>query len=130
MATSQTVGIQMLFVAEFITLLFSVRTEDCITDLKALDQYLKEQEEKEYRNQLGSGETSPGSGPSFWNYNRSLTDYTPVLRKYQYQIACRSPQSTKSPDNDPDDPATYRGDEVSWLPNVNGLQSLPKKTFR
>jgi len=86
---------------------------DLITDQKSLQVFLREQEERD-RSSMGSPDSNTSNGASFWNYNRSMADYTPVLRKYQYQIACRSPQSTKSRDADPDDPATYRGSEV-WL---------------
>ena len=63
----------------------------------------------------GSADNSPSGSPSFWNYNRTATDYTPILRKYQYQIACRSPASplSRTDDDDPDNPNTYRGPEVS-----------------
>ncbi|XP_064632770.1 transmembrane protein 209-like [Lineus longissimus] len=88
---------------------------DCVTDLGTLNQFLKEQEEKEYKNQIGSADMSQSGSPSFWAYNRSVTDYTSGLRNYQYQIACRTPQSISSRnDDDPDDPATYHADEV-WL---------------
>ena len=63
----------------------------------------------------GSPESSPSATTSFWNYNRTATDFAPVLSKYQYQIACRSPQSTKLAVDDPDDPSTYRADEVRIL---------------
>ena len=73
---------------------------------------------------IGAIDNSPSSGPSFWNFNRSVADYTPVLRKYQYQIACRSPQSTKSrTDDDPDDHATYRSEEVLRIYKIVQLLS-------
>ncbi|KAM9311090.1 transmembrane protein 209 [Gastrophryne carolinensis] len=66
-------------------------TEDYITDLKALDAFLRSEEEKQHRSQLGSPESSPPSNsPTFWNYSRSMGDYAHTLRKYQYQLACRS----------------------------------------
>ncbi|XP_013385276.1 transmembrane protein 209 [Lingula anatina] len=88
--------------------------DNVISDMGSLRQYLQEQEEREFKSQLAS-DSSPSSGPSYWNFNRSAMDYTPVLRKYQYQIASRSPQSAKKrSSDDPDHPAKYTGDEV-WL---------------
>lgn len=53
-------------------------------------------------------------GQSFWSYNRTVSDYSPMFRKYQYQIACRSPQSAKTKTDEGDDgPAQYEADEVS-----------------
>lgn len=34
--------------------------------------------------------TSPSTSPTFWNYNRSMGDYVQTLKKFQYQLACRS----------------------------------------
>uniref|UniRef100_A0A2K6ES08 Transmembrane protein 209 n=1 Tax=Propithecus coquereli TaxID=379532 RepID=A0A2K6ES08_PROCO len=34
--------------------------------------------------------TSPSSSPTFWNYSRSMGDYAQTLKKFQYQLACRS----------------------------------------
>lgn len=40
---------------------------------------------------IGSPESaSPTHSPTFWNYNRSVGDYAQSLRKFQYQLACRS----------------------------------------
>ncbi|XP_073420692.1 transmembrane protein 209-like [Dendrobates tinctorius] len=40
---------------------------------------------------VGSPESSSTSNsPTFWNYSRSMGDYAHTLRKYQYQLACRS----------------------------------------
>ena len=66
-----------------------------------------------------AADTSTNNGSSFWSYGRSAADYTPVLRKYKYQVACKSPQSTKSPDNDPDDPTTFRGEEVKIISPIS-----------
>ncbi|XP_070558588.1 transmembrane protein 209-like [Ptychodera flava] len=92
----------------------SANQDERITDMTALNNYLKSYEEKEQRNQLASTESSPSGSPSYWSYNRSSSDFTPVLRKYQYQIATRSPQSQSSRnDDDPDFPATFAANE-SW----------------
>ncbi|XP_063782816.1 transmembrane protein 209 isoform X2 [Pseudophryne corroboree] len=65
--------------------------DDYITDLKLLDTFLRCEEEKQQRAQLGSPESNSSSNsPTFWNYSRSMGDYAHTLRKYQYQLACRS----------------------------------------
>ncbi|XP_033122660.1 transmembrane protein 209-like [Anneissia japonica] len=90
-------------------------SDEVITDAASLQSYLKAYEEKERRNQLSSSELSPSGSPSFWTYNRTAADFTPVLRKYQYQLASRSPQSSSSrndDDDDPDFPATFAANEV------------------
>ncbi|KAM6095563.1 transmembrane protein 209-like isoform 1-T4 [Chlamydotis macqueenii] len=65
--------------------------EDYITDMKSLETFLRNEEEKQHRVQLGSADSSsPSSSPTFWNYSRSIADYAQILRKFQYQLACRS----------------------------------------
>uniref|UniRef100_A0A8C5PDT5 Transmembrane protein 209 n=1 Tax=Leptobrachium leishanense TaxID=445787 RepID=A0A8C5PDT5_9ANUR len=65
--------------------------EDYITDQKVLDTFLRSEEEKMQRTQIGSPDSSPPSNSaSFWNYSRS-PDYAHILTKFQYQLACRSP---------------------------------------
>ncbi|XP_010142815.1 PREDICTED: transmembrane protein 209, partial [Buceros rhinoceros silvestris] len=65
--------------------------EDYMTDLKSLDAFLRNEEEKQQRVQLGSSDSSsPSSSPTFWNYSRSMADHAQTLRKFQYQLACRS----------------------------------------
>ncbi|KFW72041.1 Transmembrane protein 209, partial [Pygoscelis adeliae] len=57
----------------------------------SLDTFLRNEEEKQHRVQLGSSDSSsPSSSPTFWNYSRSMADYAQMLRKFQYQLACRS----------------------------------------
>ncbi|NWI93478.1 TM209 protein, partial [Pitta sordida] len=69
----------------------STSKEDYITDVKALDTFLRSEEEKQHRVQLGSSDSSsPSSSPTFWNYSRSMADHAQILRKFQYQLACRS----------------------------------------
>ena len=63
---------------------------------------------------VGTNEASPSSGPSFWNYGRTASDFTHILGKYKYQVACRSPQSIKSKDDDADDSVTYQAEEVRF----------------
>ncbi|KAM3832690.1 transmembrane protein 209 isoform 2-T2 [Vipera latastei] len=64
---------------------------DYMTDLKSLDSFLRNEEEKQHRVQLGSSDSSsPSNSPTFWNYGRSMADYAQMLRKFQYQPACRS----------------------------------------
>ncbi|XP_029472155.1 transmembrane protein 209 isoform X2 [Rhinatrema bivittatum] len=65
--------------------------DDYMTELKSLDNFLRGEEEKNRRVQLGSPDSSsPSSSPTFWNYSRSIGDYAQTLRKFQYQLACRS----------------------------------------
>lgn len=74
--------------------------EDCMVDQKSLELFLRTEEEKNHRGQLGSPESaSPAHSPTFWNYNRSVGDYAQSLRKFQYQPACRS----QAPSNQKDD---------------------------
>ncbi|XP_070610595.1 transmembrane protein 209 isoform X4 [Erythrolamprus reginae] len=64
---------------------------DYMTDLKSLDSFLRNEEEKQHRVQLGNSDSvSPSSSPTFWSYGRSTADYAQMLRKFQYQPACRS----------------------------------------
>ncbi|KAB1276383.1 Transmembrane protein 209 [Camelus dromedarius] len=65
--------------------------EDYMTDLRTLDTFLRSEEEKQHRVKLGSPDsTSPSASPTFWNYSRSVGDYAQTLKKFQYQLACRS----------------------------------------
>uniref|UniRef100_A0A8C0EG94 Transmembrane protein 209 n=1 Tax=Bubo bubo TaxID=30461 RepID=A0A8C0EG94_BUBBB len=65
--------------------------EDYMTDLKALHTFLRNEEQKQQRVQLGSSDSSsPSTSPTFWNYSRSIADCAQMLRKFQYQLACRS----------------------------------------
>ncbi|KAJ8269738.1 hypothetical protein COCON_G00123450 [Conger conger] len=65
--------------------------EDYMADLKTLEKFLRSEEEKSQRSQLGSPEfVTPSHSPTFWNYSRSVGDYAQSLRKFQYQLACRS----------------------------------------
>ncbi|XP_060886209.1 transmembrane protein 209 [Labrus mixtus] len=65
--------------------------EDYMEDLKSLERFLRTEEEKSHRSQMGSPEAvSPNHSPTFWNYNRSVGDYAQSLRKFLYQPACRS----------------------------------------
>ena len=64
----------------------------------------------------GMSDAMPTGGMSFWNFNRTIADYTPLLRKYLYQSASRSAQANKLKDEDIDDgAASGRGDEVHPL---------------
>uniref|UniRef100_A0AAY4EU66 Transmembrane protein 209 n=1 Tax=Denticeps clupeoides TaxID=299321 RepID=A0AAY4EU66_9TELE len=65
--------------------------EDYVEDVKTLERFLRVEEEKSHRSQFGSPESASSShSPTFWNYNRSVGDYAQSLRKFQYQLACRS----------------------------------------
>ncbi|XP_069485709.1 transmembrane protein 209 isoform X2 [Ambystoma mexicanum] len=73
--------------------------EDYMSDLKSLDCFLRCEEEKLHRAHLGSPDSnSPSSSPTFWNYSRSVGDYAQSLRKFQYQLACRSQAPSASKD--------------------------------
>ncbi|XP_058510929.1 transmembrane protein 209 isoform X1 [Ochotona princeps] len=73
--------------------------EDYMTDLRALGTFLRSQEEKQQRAKLGSPDsTSSSSSPTFWNYSRSVGDYAQTLKKFQYQLACRSQAPSASKD--------------------------------
>ncbi|XP_078533703.1 transmembrane protein 209 isoform X2 [Lissotriton helveticus] len=73
--------------------------EDYMSDLKSLDCFLRCEEEKLHRAHLGSPDSnSSSSSPTFWNYSRSVGDYAQSLRKFQYQLACRSQAPSASKD--------------------------------
>ena len=63
----------------------------------------------------GIADVMPNETMSFWNYNRTFSDYIPSLRKFQYQLACRSPQSTKCNDSTNDESSSPTADEVSLV---------------
>lgn len=83
---------------------------DKLTDLQSLSMYLKEQEEKDYKAHLSSQDISFNNS-SFWSYGRPSLDFSHIVRKNQYQLASRSPQSHKSRADDNDN----MGEEV-WRP--------------
>ncbi|XP_009955417.1 PREDICTED: transmembrane protein 209, partial [Leptosomus discolor] len=86
--------------------------EDYMTDLKSLDTFLRNEEEKQHRVQLGSSDSSsPSSSPTFWNYSRSMADYAQVLRKFQYQLACR-PQAPSAHKDEADLSSKQAAEEV------------------
>ncbi|NXP45678.1 TM209 protein, partial [Heliornis fulica] len=87
--------------------------EDFMTDLSSLDTFLRNEDEKQHRVQLGSSDSSsPSSSPTFWNYNRSIADYSQMLRKFQYQSACRS--QTPSAHKDEADLSSKQAAEEVW----------------
>ncbi|KAM4671885.1 transmembrane protein 209 isoform 2-T2 [Amazona ochrocephala] len=87
--------------------------EDYMTDLKSLDTFLRGEEEKQQRVQLGSSDSSsPSSSPTFWNYSRSMADYAQMLRKFQYQLACRS--QAPSAHKDEADMSSKQAAEEVW----------------
>ncbi|XP_053572356.1 transmembrane protein 209 isoform X2 [Bombina bombina] len=88
-------------------------TEDYMTDVKLLDLFLRCEEEKKHRTQLGSPESnSPSNSPTFWNYNRTMGDYAHTLRKFQYQLACRS--QAPSANKDESDLGSKQAAEEVW----------------
>ncbi|KAM9277392.1 transmembrane protein 209-like [Cariama cristata] len=63
--------------------------EGYMTDLKSLETFLRREDEKQQRLQLGSSDSSsPSSIPTSWNYRCSLAHHAQILRKFQYQLAC------------------------------------------
>ncbi|XP_061922744.1 transmembrane protein 209 [Entelurus aequoreus] len=87
--------------------------EDYMEDLKSLERFLRTEEEKNHRSQLGSPESvSPSHTPTFWNYNRSVGDYAQSLRKFLYQPACRS--QAPSAHKDETDPGSKQAAEEVW----------------
>lgn len=87
--------------------------EDYMEDQKSLELFLRTEEEKSHRSQLGSPESvSPAHSPSFWNYSRSVGDYAQSLRKFQYQPACRS--QAPSANKDETDLGSKQAAEEIW----------------
>ncbi|RXM35923.1 Transmembrane protein 209 [Acipenser ruthenus] len=87
--------------------------EDYMADLKSLEMFLRSEEEKRHRSQLGSPEAvSPSNSPTFWNYSRSVGDYAQTLRKFQYQLACRS--QAPSANKDETDLGSKHAAEEVW----------------
>ncbi|XP_015684942.1 transmembrane protein 209 [Protobothrops mucrosquamatus] len=86
---------------------------DYMTDLKSLDSFLRNEEEKQHRVQLGSSDSSsPSNSPTFWNYGRSMADYAQMLRKFQYQPAYRS--QAPSANKDEADLSSKQAAEEVW----------------
>ncbi|XP_067391037.1 transmembrane protein 209 isoform X2 [Emydura macquarii macquarii] len=97
--------------------------DDYMTDLKSLDSFLQSEEEKQHRVQLGSSDSSsPSSSPTFWNYSRSVGDYAQMLRKFQYQLACRS--QAPSAHKDEADLSSKQAAEEVWVRVIMNRQLL------
>ncbi|XP_019399357.1 PREDICTED: transmembrane protein 209 [Crocodylus porosus] len=97
--------------------------EDYMTELKSLDSFLRSEEEKQHRVQLGSSDSSsPSSSPTFWNYSRSMGDYAQILRKFQYQLACRS--QAPSAHKDEADMSSKQAAEEVWARVMMNRQLL------
>lgn len=96
-----------------------LRSDECITDQKTLEQFLIKQLDKEQKRQAVSRTVSPAGSSSFWNQSPSLMDHSSVISKYQYQIACRSPQQTKVKGDDIDEPVNFLAEEVWASQNVH-----------
>lgn len=138
--------------------------EDYMTDLKSLDSFLRSEEEKQHRVQLGeppcsslsnggasfsaglgigplwplqtgqgpscplcvpgsSDSSSPSSSPTFWNYGRSMADYAQMLRKFQYQPACRS-QAPSAHKDEADLTSKQAAEEVRKSTRTKGGETL------
>lgn len=73
----------------------SMSFEKRIKDEQQLEYYLKEFDENEHKSLLmSSGVSSPGGVSNLWSLQHPSNSFISVLRKYQYQPASRSPQST------------------------------------
>ncbi|KAG7456099.1 hypothetical protein MATL_G00248220 [Megalops atlanticus] len=93
--------------------------DDYMADLKSLERFLRSEEEKSQRSQLGSPEfVSPSHSPTFWNYSRSMGDYAQSLRKFQYQLACRS--QAPSAHKDETDLGSKQAAEEVWARITTG----------
>lgn len=98
-----------------------INAEDVIADERKLKQYLNEFENQDNRSLIGN--------PENWAFNGCGVDYAPLLQKYQYQLACKSPQSPTSRD-DADLLSQQTGDEVwtrlgvSWQETFCWIESL------
>ncbi|KAM6096886.1 transmembrane protein 209-like [Chlamydotis macqueenii] len=67
------------------------RQEDYITDINTLNTFLRNEEKKQHRVQLGgSDSSSPFGSQTSHNYCGSTAGYAQILRTFQYQLACRS----------------------------------------
>ena len=84
-------------------------------------EYLNKHEANERRKRVSLPDSSPvtSSNTSFWAANRtgsgvSMADSAVVLRKYQYQLASKSPQATKNTgsSDDPDNPNAVSAEDV------------------
>uniref|UniRef100_UPI00398E75BA transmembrane protein 209 n=1 Tax=Pristiophorus japonicus TaxID=55135 RepID=UPI00398E75BA len=88
--------------------------DEYVTDMKSLENFLRSEEEKHGRSQLGSPECPPNSNsPTFWNYSRTTGDYAQSLRKFQYQLASRS-QAPSAHKDDSDLGSKLLAEEV-WI---------------
>ena len=83
---------------------------------------MKEHEANEHKKRVSLSDSSPiaASNTSFWAANRgsgvTIADSAAVLRKYQYQLASKSPQTTKNQgsSDDPDNPNAISAEDV-WV---------------
>ncbi|NXG22028.1 TM209 protein, partial [Grallaria varia] len=97
--------------------------EDYITDIKSLDSFLRNEEEKQHRVHLGgSDSSSPSGSPTFWNHGRSMADHAQILRKFQYQLACRS--QAPSAHKDEADLSSKQAAEEVWARVMMNRQLL------
>jgi len=99
-----------------------VSMDETISDHSSLQEYLKEHEANEHKKRVSLSDSSPiaASNTSFWAANRgsgvTIADSAAVLRKYQYQLASKSPQTTKNQgsSDDPDNPNAISAEDV-WV---------------
>jgi len=106
-----------------------VSLNDTISDHGSLQEYLKEHEENERKKRVSLPDSSPvtTSPTSFWAANRgggggvSMAESAALLRKYQYQLASKSPTTTKNQgaSDDPDNPNAVTAEDVWASYKVN-----------
>ncbi|XP_032895939.1 transmembrane protein 209 [Amblyraja radiata] len=96
--------------------------DEYVTDMKSLESFLRSEEEKHGRSQMGSSDcSSSGNSPSFWNYSRGSGEYAQTLRKFQYQLASRS-QAPSAHKDDTDLGSKLLAEEVWVRLNVSRQQ--------
>ena len=88
--------------------------DDCIKDMKEFSQFLKEHDDSHCDVTASHDASGIAGQSSFWSFNRSISDLSPMLRKYTYQIACRSPASSKKTRDDHDDAVDSYMAEEFW----------------
>ncbi|XP_067928785.1 transmembrane protein 209-like [Watersipora subatra] len=81
---------------------------------KALDTFISTERDKEMREQIAQGSLADSQAVSFWNVNRSVLDYVPILGRFQYQVAPRAHQTDSSSlsNDDCSQPPKYSAHEL------------------
>ncbi|KAF6032944.1 TMEM209 [Bugula neritina] len=72
------------------------RTTSGMTSQKDLDSFLEKEAIKENKELLRQAEMNTANVSSFWNVNRRVLDYIPMLKNFKYQVAPRSSQQSSA----------------------------------